>query len=227
MNIHLYHHRKIVAKALSQLLKSEGYQVFYNQEYEVLQSHIPFKGNTLLLMDLDSLSYLDPIQVLILCNIRQNAVLLGSLSQLNWYFKLSSKFKGFICKTEQTQLLNACIKKLQNQGSFLCGKTAKFLKQEKLMQQKTLFGASLNQSLTKTELKVILEIGNGKTSKQIARDWNRSHHTISNHRKNIKEKLNGHDSFQLSKFCFSRIDAIETLISLEKHKKSLEPFMKK
>lgn len=224
MYICIYHHRKIIARALSQLLESEGYQVFYKQEYGLLQSHIPYKDNALLLIYLDSLPYLEPLQVSILCNIKQNILLVGNLSQFNWYFKISSKIKGFICKTDKDQLLNACIKKMQNEGSFLCSKTANFLKQEKLKQQKILLGDSLDQPLTKTELKVMLEIGNGKTSKEIAEDWSRSPYTISNHRKNAKEKLKRCDSFRLPKFCFKKINAIETLIALAQNKKDFEYF---
>lgn len=47
-----------------------------------------------------------------------------------------------------------------------------------------------NETLTKRELQVLHDIGNGKTSLNIAKKLNLSISTVETHRKNIRKKLN-------------------------------------
>ncbi|HEX6981745.1 MAG TPA: LuxR C-terminal-related transcriptional regulator [Balneolaceae bacterium] len=222
MNIHIYHHRTIVSKALSHLLQNEGYEVFLDHKNGLLQTKPLLNGKSLLIVDIDSLPHMEPYQEASLRNSECNIALMGSLQQLNWLFKFSSNSIGFICKTDKSDHLYRCIEELENEKTFLSDKIIDFISKENLEQQKMLFEKNLVQPLTKTELKVMLEIGRGKTTKQIAEDWHRSHHTVNNHRKSVKKKFNSKDSFRLSLFCFKKLNAIETLVILTKNKKCVE-----
>lgn len=68
---------------------------------------------------------------------------------------------------------------------------------------KTLLDNDLNikQSLTKREIDIVLRIGNGQNTNQIAKSLNLSKLTVESHRKNIRKKFKHITNFDLSTFC--------------------------
>lgn len=56
------------------------------------------------------------------------------------------------------------------------------------------------QRLTKTEKRIISELANGKSTKEIADELTRSYETINNHKRNIFKKLNIHKLSELIAF---------------------------
>jgi DNA-binding CsgD family transcriptional regulator len=72
----------------------------------------------------------------------------------------------------------------------------------------------------------MFEISKGKTTQQIAEQWHRSNHTISNHRKNIIKKLGLKGTFRLTKFCYKKRSSIQTLLTLNKNQELIKAIIK-
>lgn len=63
-------------------------------------------------------------------------------------------------------------------------------------------GDNSHNLLTKSELKVVKQLASGKTTKEIAEDFNRSYKTIDNHRTNILMKMRVANVSELISKCY-------------------------
>jgi len=108
--------------------------------------------------------------------------------------------------------------------SFLSTETEHFLRTSRKQQHDTLLKQNLSTHLTTTELKTMYQISVGKATQKIADEWNRSHHTINKHRKNIINKLSLSNTEKLSNFCVKNKYALKTLLSIDQNKSFLEEF---
>jgi DNA-binding CsgD family transcriptional regulator len=212
MKINLFYSNRIEGKGISKLLKNKGYQVNLGELNH--KDSYNFKKEKLFMIDIGLLGQISKNQKKWLCESPYHVILLGDLYHFFCFFQFNCKPKGFICKQEDINPLYTSIKKLNNNKSYLSKRTKSFLKKNSFIKQRSLFGHNLNHYLTTTELKTMHEISIGKTTQQIAKEWNRSHHTINNHRKNIMEKLNLYGTFRLNKFCFLKKSSIKTLIAI-------------
>lgn len=220
MHIHLLHQDNFKGEALCTLLEGEGYEVsFYQNKVIDSSSEFPIKSSPLLmLIDTAYLSRLNSQQLSRLYNNQRKIILLGKLEHLYWLFKFNCDLTCFISEKEKIDALNSGINKVTDNKPFLSKKIINFLKKDAYKQHKILLHQNLSSYFTTTELKTMYQIATGNTTKQIAEKWNRSYHTINNHRKNILKKLGLKGTFRLIKFCLEQKNEIQTLISLRENR---------
>lgn len=60
---------------------------------------------------------------------------------------------------------------------------------------------NIKQSLTPREISIVLQIGKGQNTNQIAKSLKLSKFTVESHRKNIRKKFRHIPNFDLSTFC--------------------------
>lgn len=224
MTIFLLHSNEIESRAISLLLKEGGFEVKSGQANLATPSMLSRHSNVLVVIDTRSLFQMKKSRIECVCSSGYAVVLLGSLPHFYWFLDFNCTSKGFISKQEEVSRLYSSIKKLYKQDNefhYLSREVVEFLNKETHPKQEYLLNHPLKQHLTHTELKTMREISKGKRTSQIAEAWNRSPHTINNHRKNIISKLSLTGSFCLHKFCFRKRDEIQTLISLHQNKKQV------
>lgn len=219
MSVLLLHQSRIAGKALSHLLEKAGYQASARYIEEFFSSDQPAStGAHLLIIDVPSVSVRFSLHDVSTC--RNNILLLGRLDQLHWFYHIRKPVKGYICKEEKTESLFQGLKAIQNGNDFLSPYVRHFFQAYRYKQQAMVLKQELDQPLTKTELKIMHAISSGCSSKQIAKEQFRSIHTIYNHRKNIRRKLQISPEANLSRYCILKRDAILTLESVRKETKN-------
>ncbi|SMO51431.1 helix-turn-helix transcriptional regulator [Fodinibius sediminis] len=226
MKIILLHTSLLEGRALSVVLQTRGYHVSLSPYQGPLPFSHSLSADSLFIIDTSLLPQLQESQVDWLCKSNRCIVLLGNLAQLFWFFKFEGPKRGYVCKNDPIRHLYSGIKKLSDESLFLSQMALDLLHKERLMRQQSLFGQTLAQYLTKTELQIMHEVAVGKITKQIAVDRNRSYHTINNHRKNIIEKLRLNGKLRLAQFCYQQKNAIHTLVSLQKNRETIDKLTK-
>lgn len=110
--------------------------------------------------------------------------------------------RGFLPSDISSDLLIKAIQAVENgefwMGRKLTGYVMSKLIQEKAGREEGLRGQTLQQCLTSRESEVAQCIAQGKCDKLIARDLNISTYTVKNHLRNIFNKLQISDRFQLA-----------------------------
>ncbi|MEL7832366.1 helix-turn-helix transcriptional regulator [Fodinibius sp. Rm-B-1B1-1] len=220
MTINLLHSREIEGKALSNLLKQKGYDVTRRG----FAKHIKNNKKTIYVIDTEFLFQSNQKKLDKLCSPSNYIALVGKISHLYWLFQFSCHYVSFISNKEKIKTLDTSISSLAQKKSFLSKKTKLFLNKTRQEQHNILLKRNLSSPLTSTELKTMCQISLGKTTKEIAEEWCRSHHTINNHRKNIIKKLSLSDSKTLGNFCLQKKHALKTLLSIEQNESSLDKF---
>ncbi|MFH5882937.1 response regulator transcription factor [Halalkalibaculum sp. DA3122] len=149
-------------------------------------------------------------------------IVVGKLEQL--YIPFTSRFDrvAYVTKMDSiTEMLHG-MKAFKQKKIYVSQRVFGFLKRKRANQQDELLAANVQQPLTKTELKILQEISEKKTTREIAGDWNRSIHTINNHRKNIIRKLNLDGPHGLAVFAVREQEAIRTLTVLDSKQKIIK-----
>lgn len=227
MAINLLYSNEMEGKAITSILEKKGYHVNRFNRYDLnYQSTDPSHRKSIFIIETKYLQKSEKKLLDKLCKPKNYIVLVGTLNHLYWFFKINSSLSCFILKNEKIDTLDFAIKKLTDDKSFFSEKVKGFLKKGKHKQHEILLKQNLSSYLTITELETMFQIATGKTTKQIAEDWNRSHHTINNHRKNILKKIGLKGPFRLTKFCLDKKDQIQTLISLSENEKKVKQIIK-
>ena len=147
------------------------------------------------------------------CHLR--IIVVGKLEHL--YIPFTCRFNrvAYVTKMDSiTEMLHG-IKAFRQKKIYVSRRVFGFLNRKRVEQQTALIGAKIQKSLTKTELEILQEIGREKTTREIADEWNRSIHTINNHRKNIIRKLDLDGPTGLAVFAVREHEAIRTLTILD------------
>lgn len=222
MRIHLIHQSKIVETCLSLYLQKKGYHVVLKKMSNYFVSDDIVELNSLLLLDANYLNLLEKGRIEQLCKVYNTIALLGHLTQMHLFFNICTTQGGYIYDREEARQLLKTVQKLDHQEFSFSPKISEFICQSSLKRQAILFQDEPTKHLTKTELNVMWQIAEGKTTQEIAENWHRSPHTIYNHRKNVMKKLKLNGTFRLTKFCYDKKDAILTLLSLLKNKQFIQ-----
>ena len=219
MVIHIYYKNKLEGEALSCLLKENGYHaVRQNGIRPGMDGRSASPRPELYLVDVLSVRQsLKPVPGLS-SGYSTKTVLLGSLRELYYYFKIPYTRMGFVCKSISVRELLNGINRIQDGETFFGQEVKKFIFMKPFEQQKRLLGEQLQNPLTDTEMNVFHEVAREKTTRQIARECYRSVHTINNHRKNIMSKLGINGTFGLGVYAKSKLDEIRTLKAIGKHR---------
>ncbi|MDR8389592.1 LuxR C-terminal-related transcriptional regulator [Aliifodinibius sp. S!AR15-10] len=213
MQIHLIHHSKIEGASLSLFLRNMGFQVNVISKTAFLQRG-EGSNELVLLLDANYLAVLDKSEIKNICKTYESIAVIGYLKQMYLFFELLENQAGYICRNEEVKGFLKTIKGLNGNEYSLSPSILKFICKSRILQQEQLLQHGLAKYLTKTELKIMKEVMEGRKAKEIAEIWNRSIHTIYNHRKNVMRKLKLDGIFRLNKFCYNKRDAILTLLSL-------------
>lgn len=114
---------------------------------------------------------------------------------------LKAGASGYIIKKAGKEELVTAIKKLVNRGSYyssaISGNVNKWLNNPDYNEN--------SSPLTKREREILKLIGNGKTSKQIAKKLKISKYTVDTHRKNIHKKLDIKSNTGLVKYVMDNL----------------------
>ncbi|WP_171032924.1 helix-turn-helix transcriptional regulator [Fodinibius saliphilus] len=219
MTIHLLHPSNIEAKALSKLLTEKNYTVIHHsrESIKTVISPSPPYVKQRLLIDTRCLFFLKTKHVEKLCKSNHSITLLGRLNHLFWFFQFGCTHINFVHPQDQVEYLLGAIQEIGKEQSLVSDRIMTFLNQEQKTQQTNILENDLEAHLTKTELQTMLEISKGKKTKQIAKSWSRSHHTVNNHRKNILKKIRSTGTFTLNKFCIEQRKEIQTLLAINEN----------
>lgn len=149
-------------------------------------------------------------------NARTTPILfIGTLKQLYRLFEIPSQSNGgYITPADGFEMLSFAIDRLIQGKWFLSSSTKSFLESDRLQQQRTLLKKTIQKPLTRCELEILMDIGNGKTTSMIARKRFRSIHTVKTQRKQIRRKLNLADQYNLNILAAKKAREIQTLSAI-------------
>lgn len=225
MNIHLIDQTNIKGEALTYLLEQEGYKVKYMHELNHI-NRSRLKEHLFFIIDADYLEKNYKSRNLDLRFKPNRTLILGQLSQLYWMKFFSLSQTGFICKNTEVTYLMTILKEKNKMKLMIDDKIKNFLNKTRFSQQNILFQGNIKSPLTKTETKIIREIGIGSTTRHIAKKWHKSEHTINNHRKNILNKITFNGKYALYSFCTRYLEAVKTIIYLNSQINNIRGLLK-
>lgn len=152
---------------------------------------------------------------------------IGTLKQLHRLFEVPPQSSGgYITPTDGFAILPIAIEELIQGKWFLSPSTKSFLESDQLQQQRMLLRKSIKKPLTRCELEILLEIGNGKTTSMIARKRFRSIHTVKTQRKQIRRKLNLANQYNLNVLAAKKAREIQTLSTINNSTKRTHLLLK-
>ncbi|MDX1671260.1 MAG: LuxR C-terminal-related transcriptional regulator [Balneolaceae bacterium] len=224
MRVQLIHHSTLEGEAISRVLKRKGHDVYMEKHNGVPLRGVR-QGTHLLILDITARSFrVSPLKRLYLdgCSL----ILLGRISQLHHLLVSTRSNLGYITKRESLSYLFECISRAPFENYYISREVGAFLKLSRLRQQQVLFRRAISNPVTRTELRVLNEIANGHTTREIAEKLYRSVYTINNHRKNMMKKLELEGPFALGTFSVENLDGILTLKLLQVNKLKTQHFFK-
>lgn len=115
--------------------------------------------------------------------------------------------KGYLMKERAQEFLLEAINKLLSDVIWVSPQVNAYLLNSMMRRKSKLGVSAANRQvshLSHRELEVLEKIGAGKTSKEIAFDFNLSTRTVDVHRANIKKKLNLKSNAEIMAFALSR-----------------------
>src|SRR5699024_6804848 len=175
MDLTLLYANKLEGEALSYAIQNKGYHIKLKHMDFRAQPPVSLHKSLFLIIDTNLLFQMNRSKIDRLFNFPDCILLLGRLSHLFWFFKFNYKSSGFISKKEEVHHFYTGLNELQRKKIFLSKKVISFIKKDNYSKQKVMFNHDLIQHLTKTELEIMSEITNRKTTQQIADNWHRSH----------------------------------------------------
>jgi len=107
---------------------------------------------------------------------------------------------GYVLKDSAISDIIECIKTVQTGNYYISPSLSNFLVNRRDKMKRLEANKPALSRLTKTELKILILVSEGKTSKQIGEEMFISPKTVDNHKSNISEKLELKGAHSLIKF---------------------------
>lgn len=139
-------------------------------------------------------------------------IYLTSHSDLSLFQKAyQAGFSGFLFKESALEEMEECLKSLTENKTYISQVTKQFMEKNKKDLEHIKNVENMLNKLTATEKKVLREIADRKTTKEIAEKLFNSYKTIENHRLNICQKLKIKGTNNLLSFALQNKELIERL----------------
>lgn len=139
----------------------------------------------------------------------------------NWESVKSEKASAFITPYDPPEIISDSIEQISTGHHYLSNVMKQFLSRGSKIMQEELLGIRLESHLTQSELEILVSIGEGFTTGQIADRRIRSIHTIKTQRKMVRRKLFLKRTVRLGNFAGREIDVLKTLLFIKKYDKKL------
>lgn len=155
--------------------------------------------------------------------------MVGFPSQFCYWLEMTKacdQKKAFITSEDSPNTIKKVIEKLNCKNHFISATMQRFLTKAPKKRQQILLGKTISDHLTPSELEILVLIGKGYTSSEIAGIRDRSIHTIKTQRKAIRKKLQMMHGQRLGVFSGRQICTLKTLSLIEKEDELLKDICK-
>lgn len=227
MHLQIHFEHVLEGEALSHFLKQKGHQVMLSRNSISGMVKNPQTPGSRLWYLMDAAAAAEIGSPKFKHSISGKKILvIGGLKQLYLAFELNCQNVAYITPKESVSEVLDSLDVFENKQIHVSKRVSVFLNQSRLSRQKELLWTEIKRPLTKTEVRLLQKIGEGKTTCEIAGEWYRSIHTINNHRKNLIRKLGIEGAFGLVVFAAKKTDPIRTLIVLEENRSQIKQLVK-